>query len=97
MMARNLAILAAFVELPAMLSKSMELNTEITKMHNLILCGAINDADYDELDCNKRSSSHNLQSSLENMTDVMIYRSSQPCLNFPKSSRPQQDRWEFYI
>ena len=61
MMARNLAILAAFVEFPA-----MELNTEIAKMHNLILCGVINDPDYDELDCNKRSSSHNLQSSLEN-------------------------------
>ena len=45
----------------------MELNKEIRK-HNLILyC-----VDYDELNHKEVGHAHNLQSSLENMTDMMI-------------------------
>ena len=55
--------------------KSMELNKEIRK-HNLILYCVINDVDYDELNHKEVGHVHNLQSSLENMTDMMIWRSS---------------------
>ena len=49
----------------------MELNKEIRK-HYLILYCVINDVDYDELNHKEVGHVHNLQSSLENMTDMMI-------------------------
>ena len=87
MMARNLAILAAFEELATMLSQVCGINTEKTKMHNLILCCVINDADYDELEFR-----HTILSTVR--TDMI--GEVQTCLNFPKSSCPQQDRSKFF-